>query len=155
MTDESVSATRVIDAAIGAVFAVLCDPTRHAAIDGTGWVGEALDTAPLTSPGQIFRVRMFHADHPEGHYEMENEVLVLEAPYAVSWRPGYRPDGHRLIFEGWVWRYDLTPLTARRTRVTLSYDWSQVGPGPRTELDFPPFPIRHLEDSLDHLAGLT
>jgi hypothetical protein len=31
------------------VFAVLADPAAHAAIDGTGWVQEAADRAPLTA----------------------------------------------------------------------------------------------------------
>ena len=36
MTEETVSATTTISASAETVFAVLADPTRHAAIDGTG-----------------------------------------------------------------------------------------------------------------------
>jgi hypothetical protein len=41
------------------------------------------------------------------------------------------------------------------TRVTLTYDWSGVGPSVREYLDFPPFPPDHLRDSLEHLAALV
>lgn len=37
MADEVVSATTVINAPAGAIFAVLAEPAKHAAIDGTGW----------------------------------------------------------------------------------------------------------------------
>jgi hypothetical protein len=39
MADEVVSATTVINAPAGAIFAVLAEPAKHAAIDGTGWQG--------------------------------------------------------------------------------------------------------------------
>ena len=53
MADDSVSATRVINAPAEAIFAVLADPASHAAIDGTGWVRETLDSKPLTAPGRF------------------------------------------------------------------------------------------------------
>ena len=43
MSDETLSATRTINASAEAVFAVLANPTTHQAIDGTGWVRESLD----------------------------------------------------------------------------------------------------------------
>ena len=43
MANDQVRATTVINAPSEAIFAVLADPTTHAAIDGTGWVREALD----------------------------------------------------------------------------------------------------------------
>jgi uncharacterized protein YndB with AHSA1/START domain len=56
MADETVSATTIIDATAEAVFAVLADPAKHAAIDGTGWVRESLDGQPLSAAGQVFRI---------------------------------------------------------------------------------------------------
>ena len=38
MADAAVSATTVINAPAEVVFAVVADPARPAAIDGTGWV---------------------------------------------------------------------------------------------------------------------
>jgi hypothetical protein len=36
MTDETINATTIINAPAEAIFAVLADPAKHAAIDGTG-----------------------------------------------------------------------------------------------------------------------
>jgi hypothetical protein len=41
------------------------------------------------------------------------------------------------------------------TRVTLSYDWSAVGPIPRQRIQFPPFSPDHLDNSLSHLAAIA
>ncbi|WP_151524189.1 SRPBCC family protein [Serinicoccus kebangsaanensis] len=155
MSEERLHAERTIPAPADAVFAVLADPGRHAAIDGTGWVERSLQEEQLREPGQLFRVRMFHPEHPDGNYDIVNEVLDLDAPHVISWRPGYVGSDGELEFGGWVWRYDLEQLGPDRTRVVLSYDWSAVGPGPRGYLDFPPFPQDHLPRSLEHLAGLV
>jgi uncharacterized protein YndB with AHSA1/START domain len=156
MTDETVSATTRISASSETVFAVLTNPSRHAAIDGTGRVRDSLDSERLTGSGQIFRVDMYHENHPDGSYEMANQVLAFEPPRAISWRPGYvSPSTGELEFGGWVWRYDLIPLGPDQTEVTLSYDWSAVGPVPRQHLRFPPFAPDHLDNSLRHLAAMV
>src|SRR5436190_16229759 len=152
MADESVSATLVIDAPADVIFGVLADPAKHAAIDGTGWVVEAVDDRLLTAAGQIFRVTMYHPNHPDGNYEMANEVQAFDAPSAISWKPGYTTDDGGLDFGGWVWRYDLPPDGPSTTKVTLTYDWSAVPPSIREYLQFPPFPPDHLDSSLAHLA---
>ncbi len=156
MSDETVSATTTINAPAEAVFEVLADPSQHVAIDGTGWVREALDAQPLTGPGQVFRMAMYHANHPDGDYEMANQVLVFEAPRAISWRPGQvSPETGELGFGGWTWRYDLTALGPDETEVTLTYDWSDVPPFLRQHIQFPPFTLDHLDNSLTHLAELA
>ena len=112
MTDETLAATITIAAPAEAVFAVLTDPASHPAIDGTGWVSKALDTAPLTGSGQIFRMGMYHANHPDGTYEVANRVATFEPPRAISWEPGQEVEGEdERQAGGWIWRYDL----ARRT----------------------------------------
>jgi len=152
---DSVSATTVIDAAADAVFAVLADPAKHAAIDGTGWVCEPVDARPLTSAGQVFRMAMFHEGHPDGSYQTANEVVDFDPPRTISWKPGYAAGDGRLRFGGWVWRYDLAPLGAGTTRVTLSYDWSAVSDAVREHIGFPPFDPDHLDNSLAHLTELV
>lgn len=149
------SATTVVDAPVEAVFAVLCDPAKHAAIDGTGWVRETVDPKPLTAPGQIFRMSMYHPNHPDGDYQMANRVQVHDPPIAISWEPGYDAGDDTLRFGGWVWRYDLTPLGPSRATVTLTYDWSAVSEAVREHIGFPPFPVEHLDNSLAHLADLA
>ncbi|HSV39234.1 MAG TPA: SRPBCC family protein [Nocardioidaceae bacterium] len=154
--DETVSATIRISASPEAVFAVLADPSRHSDIDGTGRVRDSVDSERLTGAGQIFRVAMYHEKHPDGDYEMANLVLEFEEPRLISWKPGYVSSATgELKFGGWVWRYHLTQLGPDETEVTLSYDWSGVGPGPRRYLHFPPFAADHLDNSLRHLAELV
>jgi hypothetical protein len=64
MTGETVSATTTISTSADIVFAVLADPSRHAAVDGTGRVRDALDGQRLTGSGQVFHVSMYHENHP-------------------------------------------------------------------------------------------
>jgi hypothetical protein len=155
MADETVSASTIINAPAGAIFAVLAEPANHAAIDGTGWVCEALDSQRLAAEGQVFRMTMYHPNHPDGNYQVANRVQVFDPPRAISWEPGYDTGDGSLGFGGWVWRYDLAPAGPSQTKVTLSYDWSAVGEGPRQRIQFPPFSPGHLDNSLAHLAGLV
>jgi hypothetical protein len=155
VADDSVSATTVIDAPAEVVFAVLADPAKHTAIDGTGWVREALDDKPLTAAGQIFRMSMYHPNHPDGNYQMANRVLVFDPPSTISWEPGCEADDGTLQFGGWTWCYDLRPAGRLSTTVTLSYDWSAVPEPIRERIGFPPFSPDHLGNSPGHLAELV
>jgi hypothetical protein len=53
MTGETVSAATIMNAPAEAIVAVLADPARPAAIDGTGWVRESVDGTPLTAAGRF------------------------------------------------------------------------------------------------------
>lgn len=153
--EESVNATLTVAVPAARVFEVLADPTAHAAIDGTGWVQASVDQAPLTAVGQIFRMDMHHADHPDGDYQVVNKVVVLDAPQVIGWLTGYQKGDGELVFGGWIWRYDLVALGPSETGVTLTYDWSAVPQSAREYIQFPPFGPEHLPNSLRHLADLT
>ncbi|GAA2585650.1 polyketide cyclase [Streptomyces tubercidicus] len=155
MDQENVSATLTVAVPAARVFAVLADPTAHSAIDGTGWVREAVDRAPLTEVGQVFRMDMYHSNHPNGDYQVANQVQVCDPPRALGWLTGQEKDDGRLEFGGWLWRYDLAPLGPSETAVTLTYDWSAVPQAIREYIHFPPFGPEHLSNSLRHLAGLV
>jgi hypothetical protein len=137
------------------LFALLADPTTHSAIDGTGWVQENVGQATLTEVGQVFRMSMYHPNHPDGNYQTANKLMVLNPPHAIGWRTGYETDDGRLEFGGWTWRYDLAPIGPSETEVTLTYDWSAVPPSVREYIEFPPFGPEHLSNSLHHLAELA
>jgi hypothetical protein len=157
MTDEQITVRTTVGAPADIVFAVLADPSSHQAIDGTGWVRESLDGKPLTETGQVFRMAMYHANpnYPVKDYEMANRVTVADPPRAIAWEPGQAgPDGE-IEYGGWIWRYDLAPVGADRTDVVLTYDWSAVSQELRDEIQFPPFPLAHLENSLSNLAELA
>ncbi|HKN98649.1 MAG TPA: polyketide cyclase [Pseudonocardiaceae bacterium] len=155
MNHENVSATLTVAVPAARVFAVLADPTTHAAIDGTGWVQESVDRAPLTETGQVFRMDMYHRDHPDGEYRVANQVAVLDPPRTIGWLTGTEQDDGRLELGGWLWRYDLAPLGPSETDVTLTYDWSAVPRFRREYIQFPPFGPDHLTNSLHHLAELA
>jgi hypothetical protein len=156
MENESVSASITIGATPDAVFAVLADPSSHAAIDGTGWVSSAVDVDHLAATGQIFRMAMYHDQPPNKDYQVANRVEVFDEPRAIAWKPGSEaPDTGELSFGGWVWRYDLEPVDSSHTLVTLTYDWSAALPHVREHLPFPPFPPDHLDNSLQHLSNLV
>jgi hypothetical protein len=155
------TATATVNAPVEAVFDVLADPSTHPAIDGTGWVREPLDGERLTEVGQIFRMGMYHDNHPEKDYQMANRVEVIDPPRAIAWQPGQGPGergyllgGTEREFGGWIWRYDLESAGPGRTRVTLTYDWSGVPPQMR-DIKFPPFEAQHLDNSLKNLAALA
>ena len=52
----------------------------------------------------------------------ENHVVEFEEGRRIAWRPaeaGKWPPGH-------LWRWELKPASASRTRVTCTYDWTQL-----------------------------
>jgi hypothetical protein len=155
MPDEIISAVTTVKAPAETIFGILADPTSHAAIDGTGWIREALDREHLTAEGQIFRMAMHHDNHPDGDYQMANKVRAFDPPRVISWEPGQDTGDGNPRFGGWIWRYDLTPVSQSETEVRLSYDWSAVPQFLRERITFPPFSPDHLANSLSHLAGLA
>ncbi|WP_344073366.1 SRPBCC family protein [Streptomyces crystallinus] len=155
MDQDNMSATFTVAVPAADVFAALADPRTHSAIDGTGWVREAVDPAPLSELGQVFRMDMYHPNHPDGDYRMANKIHVFEPERAIGWLPGMDKSGGHLAFGGWLWRYDLVPLGPSETEVTLTYDWSAVPQSIREHIQFPPFGPEHLSDSLRHLAELV
>jgi hypothetical protein len=123
---ETVSVSLTIQAPAEAIFAVLVDPTKHAAIDSTGWVSDSLDRQPLSAWGQIFRMALYHAKHPNGDDEMANRVQVFDPPHSISWEPGSDSGDSTFRAGGWIWRHDLASLGPSETEVRLSYDLADL-----------------------------
>jgi hypothetical protein len=99
---------------------------------------------------------MYHPNHPDKDYKIANRVEVFDEPRAIAWQPGTEsPETGELSFGGWIWRYDLEATGPSRTTVTLTYDWSAVPPQVREHLQFPPFALEHLDNSLQHLSDLV
>ena len=156
MDSESLTASTTIESAPERVFAVLANPAAHAAIDGTGSVRDPLDGERITAAGQVFRMAMFHPNHPDKDYKIANLVEVFDKPRAIAWKPGTEsPETGELSFGGWTWRYDLAADGPARTKVTLTYDWSGVPREIREHIGLPPFAPAHLDASLQHLSELV
>jgi len=90
MADDSVSATTVINAPAEAIFAVLSDPAKHPAIDGTGWVLRSVDSKPLTAAGQGFR-DVHVPPEPPGRELRTATGSSVRSPRTISWETGYDP----------------------------------------------------------------
>ena len=121
-TSERIEVDRFIAAPAAEIFAVLCDPQGHVAIDASGMLQDA-SGAPVTGVGDSFVVHMDREslnDIPDyGRYDIEVTIESFEPDSEISWtvlgrvRPGI---GH-------TYGYRLTP-TDGGTTVTSFYDWS-------------------------------
>jgi hypothetical protein len=122
-TERRLETSRLIAAPAAAVFAVLCDPQGHVAIDSSGMLQDATGS-PVTAAGDSFVVHMDReslGDYPEmGRYDVRIEIRNLEPDREISWYVRSALDiGH---FYG----YHLDPQDDTHTLVTSYYDWSEV-----------------------------
>ena len=129
---------------------MLADPRRHPALDDSGMVlaqvTEGRGAGPITHVGQVFRMRMTMGG--ANRYETDNHVIVFEPGRAIGWAVA-EADGKPL---GWTWRFDLEPVDAG-TRVSQTYDWSQVSDA--ETLRTIPFPAVPRDARLETLALLA
>jgi uncharacterized protein YndB with AHSA1/START domain len=121
---ERIEVSRYVAAEPSAVFALLCDPQGHVAIDATGMLQDATGD-PVTAAGDTFVVHMDReslGDFPElGRYDVTVTIRELEPGRLISWTilGRVRPQiGH-------VFGYRLEP-TEGGTTVTSFYDWSDI-----------------------------
>jgi hypothetical protein len=117
------------------IFAVLCDPQGHVAIDSSGMLQDA-EGEPVTAPGDSFVVHMDREslnDFPAlGKYDVTVSIRDFEKDRLISWTilGQLRPQiGH-------VYGYRLEP-TSDGTVVTSFYDWSDIDPKWREANIFP------------------
>ena len=134
---ERIETHRTIAASASDIFAVLCDPQGHVAIDSSGMLQDA-DGDPVTAVGDCFVVHMDREalnDFPQlGKYDVTVTIRAFERDRLISWtvlgqiRP---PIGH-------VYGYRLEPTDdAAATVVTSFYDWSDIDPKWREAKIFP------------------
>jgi uncharacterized protein YndB with AHSA1/START domain len=125
MTDR-IEVPRTIAAPAADVFAVLCDPQGHVAIDATGMLQDA-GGEPVTAAGDSFVVHMDREalnDFPMGRYDVTVEIRDFEPDKLISWTilGQIRPQiGH-------VYGYRLEPdgSGGEATVMTSFYDWSDI-----------------------------
>jgi hypothetical protein len=123
MTDR-IEVQRTIAAPAADVFAVLCDPQGHVAIDATGMLQSA-DGEPVTAVGDSFVVHMDREalnDFPLGRYDVTVQITDYTRDQLIAWTilGQIRPQiGH-------VYGYRLEPDASGATVVTSFYDWSNI-----------------------------
>jgi hypothetical protein len=80
----------------------------------------------------------------------ENHVVEFEEGRLIAWRPsepGATPPGH-------LWRWRLEPIDDTHTRVTHTYDWSQLTDEHRL-VRARATTSERLQDSVERLAALA
>ncbi|WP_369640524.1 polyketide cyclase, partial [Nocardia sp. JMUB6875] len=85
--------------------------------DGNDNLEAAAEGQRVTGVGEVFLMTL-----TKDGMVRENHVVEFEEGRRIAWLPsevGKRPPGH-------LWRWELEPLGENRTRVTHTYDWTNL-----------------------------
>lgn len=139
-----VSASREIAASAQVIFELIADPAQQPRWDGNDNLAEAPGGQRVRALGEVFTMTTTKGKVRENH------VVEFDEGRLVAWRPaepGQEPPGH-------LWRWALEPIDSSRTRVTHSYDWTELsdeGRFARARMTT----AAMLQASLDRLGGLV
>ncbi|MHA7282565.1 SRPBCC family protein [Arthrobacter sp. TMS2-4] len=149
MTETRISATRTIDAPAGAIFDLLSNPARHAALDGSGMVQSDSKSDRITGVGQTFTMNQ-NWDKMGGDYQTDNHVVGYDPNKLLAWKTA--PAGE--VPPGWEWVWELQPAGPDSTEVSVTYDWSAVtDKAILKKLSFPEVSQEALDSTLANLAA--
>src|SRR5260370_41687360 len=88
MTTARIEVQRTVDAEPAAIYAILCDPQGHAAIDSSGMLMSA-EGEPVSAVGDSFVVHMDREalnDYPElGRYDVTVSISAYEPDREIAW----------------------------------------------------------------------
>lgn len=115
------SATRQIDAPAAAIFDILSNPQRHAETDDSGMVVSADQGERLEKVGDIFTMNMKNED---GDYKTKNEVFAFQEDRVIGWKNLQNTTSEVTV--GAKWLYELEPIDADNTNVTLTYQRDEL-----------------------------
>ena len=119
MTDDTmrvVSASRDIAASAERIFELIADPAQQPRWDGNDNLDEVVRGERVRAVGDVFSMRA-----TKGKVR-DNRVVDFQEGRRIAWRPGSEggePAGHE-------WRWELEPVDDARTRVTHTYDWTEL-----------------------------
>ena len=149
MTTERFEVQRQIAAPPERIFALLCDPKGHVAIDSSGMLQSA-DGAPASKVGDEFVVHMDREslnDYPLGKYDVTVTITEFAQDKQIEWTISgvLKPNIEHL------YGYLLEPSDVG-TLVTSYYDWSRISEPYRGKGIFPVIPEAALRATLGILA---
>lgn len=139
-----VSSSREIAAGPEQVFELIADPAQQPRWDGNDNLRAAPAGQRVRQAGDVFTMTLTTGAVRENH------VVEFDEGRRIAWTPaerGQRPPGH-------LWRWELEPAGASRTRVTCTYDWTRLTDRkrlPRARATT----TERLRASLDRLAALA
>jgi uncharacterized protein YndB with AHSA1/START domain len=111
-----VSATREFAAGSERIFELIADPALQPQWDGNDNLARAASGQRVRDAGEVFTMTLTMGKIRENH------VVEFDERRLIAWRPaepGQQPPGH-------LWLWELEPIDLSRTRVTHSYDWTQL-----------------------------
>lgn len=139
-----VSATREIAAGAERIFELIADPAEQPRWDGNENLRRAATGQRVRAVGDVFTMEISQGGVRENH------VVDFVEGRRIAWHPselGKAPPGH-------LWAWELEPLDASHTRVTHTYDWTDLTDNkrlPRARATT----SENLAASLDRLAALA
>jgi uncharacterized protein YndB with AHSA1/START domain len=139
-----VGADREIAASPGRIFELIADPAQQPRWDGNDNLAEARAGQRVRRVGDVFTMTLTYSGVRENH------VVEFEEGRLIAWMPaevGQARPGH-------LWRWELESAGASRTRVTHTYDWTNLMDESRFRRARATTPER-LQASLDRLAALA
>jgi len=139
-----VSASREVAARADVIFELIADPAQQPRWDGNDNLAEAAPGQRIRRAGDVFTMTTTKGQVRENH------VVEFDEGRRIAWRPaepGRQPPGH-------VWRWELDPIDPTHTRVTHTYDWTELSDEKRLPRARATTPDK-LDASLERLAGLA
>jgi len=149
-TDDQADVVRVVsasrDLAVDAerIFELIADPTQQPRWDGNDNLAEAPPGQRIHAAGEVFTMTTTRGNVRANH------VVEFEEGRRIAWKPaevGGEPFGH-------LWRWELEPIGSSHTRVTHTYDWTQLNDETRFARARATT-AESLRASLDRLAALV
>jgi uncharacterized protein YndB with AHSA1/START domain len=143
-SEQVVTASRDIAAPAADIFELIADPQQQPRWDGNDNLSEAAPGQRVRAVGDAFLMTTTAGKVRENH------VFEFVEGRRIAWRPsapGEPEPGH-------VWRWELEPIDASHTRVTHTYDWTQLTDAtriPRAQATT----ADKLRASIDRLAALA
>ncbi|WP_054811894.1 SRPBCC family protein [Nocardia arizonensis] len=148
MTDNEVaqvvSASREITAPAEVIFELIADPSQQPRWDGNDNLAEAPSGQRVRAVGEVFAMTLTNGS------VRHNRVVEFEEVRRMAWlpcEPDKEPPGH-------LWRWELEPLGDTITRVTHTYDWTDLT-DPKRRARAEATTADALRSSLDALAALA
>lgn len=111
-----ISAQGVIHAPAETIFELIADPARQPEWDGNDNLSTAEGGQRVRGVGEVFTTVLTNGK------VRPNEVVAFEEGRLIAWKPS--PEGQPQ--PGHLWRWDLEKLDEARTKVTHTYDWTQL-----------------------------
>ncbi len=122
-TARVVRASREIAADAAQIFELIADPLRQPMWDGNDNLVEGRPGQRVRAVDDVFEMSLTNGSIRHNH------VVEFVEGRVIAWRP-FEP-GHDI--SGHLWRWELRPVGDDLTRVTHTYDWTQLTDPSRLE----------------------